>query len=1153
MLKIFLSSTFRDLADPRSKILDKLDAVFEGVGMEKFIPDGSSSQEVAIHNLKDSEVVIFLISPYYGSLIDDCSLKNECKAECPMKTGKGQISFTHCEYKTVISEGILHQTYVIEEGWDANGVNKKAREFRDELGKEMWKSIQDLNDTSILEIRNNLAKKIVEWHTKDKLDFKQFCNREKPFNELIKNIDGKVEVYGVGGIGKTALIQVALLIQKLKGKKIISIGIPKAYASGSGFESFRLKCKDDQYIADSQDEITIYDIINALVKTKLISNQEEILKKPKEELVEFLSKQIRKEENLIVFIDDFHLATDDIVNLAKTLDNIILSSRKNTYVAKKEICILGIDEEDREDLINLYTTTELPIKAKEKIKHIAEGHPLATEILVKNYQKINFNNLTSFDPENVNDEQVKEFYQRVIEEIFSTNPQALTLLKDLAILNTDLESNINREVVYQLSDIYNSLKYFNVLVDTGMLKKREGKEATYEFCYIHIKDALENIIDIESHKKAIKYYEKKRASIGENIDDLVEILYHKVKSNPTDELVYEFIEMLDDISPVHYAFKRIVNVGENLKDLVEERSKLYLLVSLGSFYRLLGRFEEAELAYQDAHIIGVEMDRKYPETIIPNLAMTQNNLGNLYSDLERFEEAENAYKKALEKFKELDEKIPIVYKSSVASMQNNLGMLYSDLDRFDEAENAYEEALEIYEELAKISSNTYNADVADIKNNFGTLLTTLGRFEEAELVYQEVLDMLKELVRENPDKYKLNMATTQNNLGRLYIKLRKFKKAETLMQEAVYIIIELAEKNPDVYKIDVALAYNSLGTLYSDMDRFEKAETSYNQALEILKELVVNNPDVYMSDFANTYNNLGILYRLIGRFDEAETAYLKALNIFIELARKNPNAHKSDVAITQLNLGSLYFKMERFEEAETTYQEALVIFKELAEKNPDAYKPNIAKAQNNLGVLYSTLAEYDNKPGELFTDLDNYKKAENMYQDGIEIFEEITKINPDAYKPDLARTWYLLGNLYMDLAHPRNVGLFTRDIFKLEEAETAYLESIKMFKELVQQDPDKYKVDVAMVQFKLGNLYFGLKRYKDAETVYQKLLEIDPKNYSAWYLKACIESIGNSKEKSIESLKRAIELNKAYLELAKSDKHFDNIRKSQEFKKLIGE
>ena len=93
MLKIFLSSTFRHLKDARNEILHKLDSVFEGVGMEKFIPDGETSHRNSINDLKESDIVVFLISPYYGTLIDACELKNDCKShDCPMKAGKGRIS-----------------------------------------------------------------------------------------------------------------------------------------------------------------------------------------------------------------------------------------------------------------------------------------------------------------------------------------------------------------------------------------------------------------------------------------------------------------------------------------------------------------------------------------------------------------------------------------------------------------------------------------------------------------------------------------------------------------------------------------------------------------------------------------------------------------------------------------------------------------------------------------------------------------------------------------------------------------------------------------------------------------------------------------------------------------------------------------------------
>ncbi|GAG40386.1 unnamed protein product, partial [marine sediment metagenome] len=86
MLKVFISSTSRDLGIFRDKIFNQLDKTLEGIGMEHFIPKGITSQTSSIENLRKSDVVIFLISPYYGSLLENCAI-DDCWAECSMKSG----------------------------------------------------------------------------------------------------------------------------------------------------------------------------------------------------------------------------------------------------------------------------------------------------------------------------------------------------------------------------------------------------------------------------------------------------------------------------------------------------------------------------------------------------------------------------------------------------------------------------------------------------------------------------------------------------------------------------------------------------------------------------------------------------------------------------------------------------------------------------------------------------------------------------------------------------------------------------------------------------------------------------------------------------------------------------------------------------------
>ena len=48
MLKVFVSSTFRDLEPQRKDLIDRLDNVIEAAAMEKFIPHGATSHKDAV-------------------------------------------------------------------------------------------------------------------------------------------------------------------------------------------------------------------------------------------------------------------------------------------------------------------------------------------------------------------------------------------------------------------------------------------------------------------------------------------------------------------------------------------------------------------------------------------------------------------------------------------------------------------------------------------------------------------------------------------------------------------------------------------------------------------------------------------------------------------------------------------------------------------------------------------------------------------------------------------------------------------------------------------------------------------------------------------------------------------------------------------------
>jgi hypothetical protein len=188
-------------------------------------------------------------------------------------------------------------------------------------------------------------------------------------------------------------------------------------------------------------------------------------------------------------MDDFHLSDECIKSLVNRAHcSIVLASKKKIGLARNEIPLLGIEEEERSDLINLSAKRfhkELDPFAIEKIENVAEGHPVSTEILVRNYERINFKDLENFKRGlNIsNPKHSEELLMREIREIL--NDPAFLLLKRLSLINTELISNIDANVVKSIQGERSGI-VLHELLDTGMLSKKTVWEELYIFSYKHI-------------------------------------------------------------------------------------------------------------------------------------------------------------------------------------------------------------------------------------------------------------------------------------------------------------------------------------------------------------------------------------------------------------------------------------------------------------------------------------------------------------------------------------------------------------------------------------------------------------------------------------------------------------------------------------------
>ena len=191
---------------------------------------------------------------------------------------------------------------------------------------------------------------------------------------------------------------------------------------------------------------------------------------------------------------------------------------------------------------------------------------------------------------------------------------------------------------------------------------------------------------------------------------------------------------------------------------------------------------------------------------------------------------------------------------------------------------------------------------------------------------------------------------------------------------------------------------------------------------------------------------------------------------------------------------------------------------------PEVYSLKVADTQNNLGALYWKVGRFE--------------EANNAYKEAIVIREQVVDKNLENNLPNVAMTQNNLGALYYDLG-------------KYEEAENAYKKALQIRKKLATKSPEPYLPKVADTQNNLAILYMDMGNLEEAEKCIIEVLKINPNYKPAWYNRACIESLRNNQEKSIKFLKKALDLDKKYCNMAKTDEDLDNIRDSREFKELI--
>ena len=563
---------------------------------------------------------------------------------------------------------------------------------------------------------------------------------------------------------------------------------------------------------------------------------------------------------------------------------------------------------------------QIPKTTMDIINQLTEGDSELKEFYIKNHQSIDFLKLQNYE---LPASEIKKigFLKQAIEEVFSSNPDTLQLFKNLCVINTELETNIDRKCVESCFKSPNIEETFNELINVGIVKRKTSKKGIYELSPKFL-NTLEIIKDEKCHEKALQYYKHKKKITGKELNDDVEVLYHRAKIKLDEKVMIDFLTISRQISPQMYGYKRLIDVGRLLLS-VEDKYLGPIQVVLGNLYTDIGQGYIAVGAYLNSIEIYKKLAEQHLKIYLPYVLATQQHLGTLYVDLKRFEDAEKLYIDALKGYKKLKKQYFDVHSPTSNSTQKELENLMTNVHEFKDAEAFFREDLEAYKKLVNQYYDVYLPDVTPIANYFGYYFIDIRVLEDATNIPPDSVDRYKIMAKLNYDMYLADLATTRNNLGSTYNKLFKYEAAEKMYLKALKIRKKLVEQYPKQVLPSLVFTLNDLGDLYFNKKRYEEAEKMYLDALRITKNLTVQDQKRYQIELAVLQNKLGNLYLNLKNYPKAEPYYLETLKEFNKRAKKNPKLYLFDLAVVQNNLGLLFMYLNKYDKAESFYTKSM--------------------------------------------------------------------------------------------------------------------------------------------------------------------------------------------------------------------------------------
>jgi len=757
----------------------------------------------------------------------------------------------------------------------------------------------------------NLAIGIAKDYFENRHSFPKFCGRKDELLELVGKMHQVVEVTGLGGIGKSTLCEVALLIYKEVGKQIACIGTQEGYASGSGYEEFT-----EEIVRT--DELTLDSIINVLKLDQSLRNQDELFR------INAIIRWLEQDSGRILFIDNYkkNSELDKLLLRANTLSKgcIVISARTNIELAAKRVVLKGLKVKNRVELIALFAERLGKTLTKDeidKIGLISEGHPIAIYLLISTLGLVPLSVLDdiskgfSFAEENT----LQEYIKRVIKEALS--PEAFRFLQNLAIIEEVIDWKSLSEAYSLTHPKLELKKVFSELRNAHLVELRND---IVIWQYNQIKEAI--FVDPAKFQQlAIDYYKYKEETYGD-IEYTIKKLYHLAKKGPYKGMVDLYLDLVTKIdSKNENAIIYLSKWGEVLIKSLVNKEKAMVMGQLANTYLLSSTFRNIVINCKRAIELGTCILENYIRVLSPrNIDRTYMLLGNAYGTIAKvidkeknIEEAIIFTKKALTFFTKED------YPYTYSQLHGNLGINYRILSEVKDKKTNCELAIKSTNEAVSYFSRERDTeDYISLKIIIGNIHCTLAKINESEKNINQALFIYLDLLEIAKKNYPFYYYLIQLNLGSAYIELSDVKNNEDNCKLGIKVLKEaLTFFTKDSYPNNYASGLHNLGIGYLKLSEVKDKETNCELAIKVLEEALTFFTDRNLAEnirilhlLGEAYNSLAILRNKVEDHEKTLSVLKKPLRFITE--EQDPYEY----AFIQYRLGIAYGSLAKLKDKE---------------------------------------------------------------------------------------------------------------------------------------------------------------------------------------------------------------------------------------------